>query len=130
MSDISSLYSKKVMEHFEEPHNMGKIKDPSGTGRVGNPTCGDVMELQVKIEKKDGKEVITDAKFQTFGCGAAIATSSMLTDMIIGKTIEEAKKVTNATIVEALDGLPPAKRHCSVLAEEALEKALESYQNK
>lgn len=130
MSDISSLYSKKVMDHFEDPHNMGKIKDPSGIGRVGNPTCGDIMELQVKIEKKDGKEIITDAKFQTFGCGAAIATSSMLTDMIIGKTIAEAKKVTNATIVEALDGLPPAKRHCSVLAEEALEKALESYQNK
>lgn len=130
MSDISSLYSKKVMEHFEEPHNMGQIKDPSGIGRVGNPTCGDVMELQVKIEKKAGKEVITDAKFQTFGCGAAIATSSMLTDMIIGKTIAEAKKVTNTTIVEALDGLPPAKRHCSVLAEEALDKALESYQNK
>lgn len=128
MSDMSKLYSDKVMEHFQHPHNMGKVADCSGKGRVGNPVCGDLMELQIKIEEKDGEEVITDAKFQTFGCGAAIATSSMLTDLIIGKTLEEAKKVSNNAIIEALDGLPPVKRHCSVLAEEALEKAIESYQ--
>lgn len=129
MSDISKLYSKKVMNHFSDPHNMGEIKNPSGKGRVGNPVCGDLMELQLKIENKKGKEIITDAKFKTFGCGAAIATSSMLTDLIIGKTIEEAKKVSNQVIVEALDGLPPIKRHCSVLAEEALEKAISDYKN-
>lgn len=129
MSDISNLYSKKVMNHFSDPHNMGEIKNPSGKGRVGNPVCGDLMELQLKIENKKGKEIITDAKFKTFGCGAAIATSSMLTDLIIGKTIEEAKKVSNQVIVEALDGLPPIKRHCSVLAEEALEKAISDYKN-
>lgn len=127
MSDISNLYSKKVMDHFENPHHMGKIKNPSGKGRVGNPVCGDLMELQIKVEKKGDEEIITDAKFQTFGCGAAIATSSILTDMIIGKTLEEAQKISNKVIIEALDGLPPTKRHCSVLAEEALNKAIRSY---
>ncbi|AKM82041.1 TPA: iron-sulfur cluster assembly scaffold protein NifU [Candidatus Berkelbacteria bacterium] len=131
MSDISKLYSEKVMDHFQHPHNMGKVEDCSGKGRVGNPVCGDLMELQIKVEKSPsadgGKEIITDAKFQTFGCGAAIATSSMLTDLIIGKTIEEAKKVSNQAIIEALGGLPPVKRHCSVLAEEALEKAINDY---
>lgn len=125
---IDSLYSKKVMEHFKKPHNMGKLNKPSGVGRVGNPVCGDLMELQIKIEKNKDKEIITDAKFQTFGCGAAIATSSILTDMIIGKTLEEAQKVSNKAIIESLDGLPPVKRHCSVLAEEALEKAIKNYQ--
>lgn len=128
MKDISSLYSKKVMDHFQNPHHMGKIKNPSGSGRVGNPVCGDLMELQIKVEKKNGKETITDAKFQTFGCGAAIATSSMLTDLIIGKTLKEAEKVSNRAIIESLDGLPPVKHHCSVLAEEALKKAIASYQ--
>lgn len=132
MSDIDSLYSKKVMEHFSHPHNMGKIKNPSGKGRVGNPVCGDLMELQIKIKReKRGKreeEIITDAKFQTFGCGAAIATSSMLTDLIIGKTLKEAEKVSNQAILESLDGLPKIKHHCSVLAEDALEKAIKSYQ--
>lgn len=128
MSDISSLYSKKVLEHFNNPHNMGIIKKPSGRGRVGNPVCGDLMELQIKIVKKDGKEIIKDAKFQTFGCGAAIATSSILTDMIIGKTIKEALEVTNQAVTNALGGLPPVKRHCSVLAEEALKKAVDDYQ--
>ena len=118
------------MDHFQNPHNMGVLKNPSGIGRVGNPTCGDVMELQIEIEKKKGQEYIKDAKFQTFGCGAAIATSSMLTDLIIGKKVVEAEKISNKAIIEALDGLPPAKRHCSVLAEEALQKALESYHNK
>lgn len=129
MSDIDSLYSKKVMEHFQHPHHMGKIAKPSGKGRVGNPVCGDLMELQIKVEKKNGKEIIADAKFQTFGCGAAIATSSMLTDLIIGKTISDAEKVSNKAIIESLDGLPPVKRHCSVLAEEALQKAIENYRN-
>lgn len=129
MKEIKSLYSKKVMEHFQSPHNMGKIKKPSGTGRVGNPVCGDLMELQIKVKNKGGREIITDAKFQTFGCGAAIATSSILTDMIIGKTLDEAKKVSNEVIIEALGGLPQVKKHCSVLAEEALEKAIKSYQN-
>lgn len=128
--NISSLYSKKVMDHFTHPHNMGTIKNPSGIGRVGNPVCGDLMELQIKVAKKEGKEIIKVAKFQTFGCGAAIATSSILTDMIIGKTLKQAKKVSNQTIVKSLDGLPPAKRHCSVLAEEALEKAITDYLDK
>jgi nitrogen fixation NifU-like protein len=126
MSNISSLYSKKVMEHFKNPHHMGEIKNPSGVGRVGNPVCGDLMELQILV--KDN--IIVDAKFQTFGCTAAIATSSILTDLVIGKTIEEALKVTNNAVVEALDGLPPIKRHCSVLAEEALIKAIADYQSK
>jgi nitrogen fixation protein NifU and related proteins len=127
MSDISDLYSKKVMEHFAHPHNMGTIKNASGRGRVGNPVCGDLMELYIKVAKKDNKEIIQDATFQTFGCGAAIATSSILTDLIIGKTINEAKKVSNKVIIESLDGLPQVKHHCSVLAEEALEKAIEDY---
>jgi len=130
MSDISNLYSKKVMEHFQNPHHMGKIKNPSGVGRVGNPVCGDLMELEIKVVKKGGREIIKDAKFQTFGCGAAIATSSIMTDLIIGKTLDEAQKITNKAVIEALDGLPPIKRHCSVLAEEALQKAIKSYQEK
>ncbi len=126
MSNISNLYSDKVMEHFKNPHNMGELDNPSGVGRVGNPVCGDLMELQIKVENN----IITDAKFQTFGCTAAIATSSILTDLVIGKTIEEALKVTNNAVVEALNGLPPVKRHCSVLAEEALQKAIADFQNK
>lgn len=127
MSEINKLYSSKVMDHFQHPHNMGKITKPSGKGRVGNPVCGDLMELQIKVEEKDGQEVITEAKFQTFGCGAAIATSSMLTDLIISKTLTEALKVSNKAIIEALNGLPITKHHCSVLAEEALQKAVMSY---
>jgi nitrogen fixation NifU-like protein len=128
MKKISSLYSKKVIDHFQNPRNMGEIDNPSGRGRVGNPTCGDLMELQIKVEKQNNQEIITDAKFQTFGCGAAIATSSVLTELIIGKSIEEAKKITNKKVVETLDDLPLAKRHCSVLAEEALKKAIVDYQ--
>lgn len=127
MSDISSLYSPKVMEHFSKPHNMGTIKNPSGKGRVGNPVCGDLMELQIKVAKKNGQEYIQDAKFQTFGCGAAIATSSILTDMIIGKTLNDVLKISNQAVTEALDGLPPVKLHCSVLAEDALKKAIADY---
>ncbi len=127
MKKISSLYSQKVMDHFTSPRNMGEIKNPSGRGRVGNPVCGDLMELQLKIARKNGQDYIKDAKFQTFGCGAAIATSSILTEMVIGKTVAEALKITNQAVTEALGGLPPVKRHCSVLAEEALKKAIENY---
>lgn len=123
---ISDLYSKKVMDHFQNPRNMGTLKNPSGIGLVGNPVCGDLMELQIKVEN----DIITDAKFQTFGCGAAIATSSIMTDMIIGKSLKDAQKVTNNSITEALNGLPPVKKHCSLLAEEALEKAIKDYQQR
>ena len=108
-------YSEKVMDHFANPRNVGEIPDADGVGEVGNPTCGDIMKMYLKI--KDG--VITDVKFKTFGCGAAIATSSMATEMVKGKTIEEALKLTNKAVMEALDGLPPVKVHCSVLAEQA-----------
>lgn len=119
-------YSEKVMDHFVNPRNMGEIDDADGVGTVGNPICGDVMRLFLKI--KDG--VIVDAKFKTFGCGAAIASSSMLTELLKGKPIEEAKKISNEAVAEALDGLPAVKRHCSVLAEEALEAALKDYYEK
>src|SRR3990172_702094 len=130
MKKISSLYSRKVMDHFSHPRNMGTIKNPSGRGRVGNPVCGDLMELQIKIEKKNGKEYIKNAKFQTFGCGAAIATSSILTEMIIGKEVNETLKVSNKAIIKALGGLPLNKKHCSVLAEEALIRAVDDYKSK
>ena len=117
------MYSTKVMEHFRDPHNVGYIEDADGVGKVGNPVCGDIMELTIKVEG----DVITDAKFRTFGCGAAIATSSMVTDMVIGKTIEEALAVSNAAVAEALGGLPSVKMHCSVLAEQALKSAIEDY---
>jgi len=123
MTDQWSLYSKKVMEHFQHPRNVGEIKNPDGVGHVGNPICGDVMELYIKV--KDNK--IIDAKFKTFGCAAALATSSMVTEMVKGKTIEEALKISNRAVAEALDGLPPIKMHCSVLAEDALKAAIEDY---
>lgn len=126
MRDIWSMYSEKVMEHFRNPRNVGVIEDPDGIGRVGNPVCGDIMELYIKVE--DG--VIVDAKFRTFGCGAAIATSSMVTEMVKGKTLEEALKISNRAVAEALGGLPPIKMHCSVLAEEALKSAIEDYLSK
>ena len=119
-------YSNKVMEHFANPHNVGEIKNPDGVGHVGNPVCGDIMELYIKV--KDG--IIIDAKFKTFGCGAAIATSSMVTELIKGKSIEEAESVSNKMVAEALGGLPAIKMHCSVLAEEALKKAIEDYKSK
>lgn len=126
---IEKLYSKKVMDYFLHPRNLGTLKNPSGIGRVGNPVCGDVMELSLKIKKdKKGQDYIADAKFKTFGCGAAIASSSMMTEMIKGKTIKEALKLSNLAVAEALGGLPPIKRHCSVLAREALEKALADWQ--
>ena len=121
-----SVYSEKVMDHFRNPRNVGEIENPDGVGKAGNPVCGDIMELYIKVED----EKIVDAKFKTFGCGAAIATSSMLTEMVKGKTIEEALKITNKAVAEALDGLPPIKMHCSVLAEEALKSAIEDYYKK
>ena len=120
-------YSSKVMEHFAQPHNVGEIDDADGVGTVGNPVCGDVMKLQIKTGD-DGR--IVDAKFKTFGCGAAIATSSMVTDLVKGKTVEEALKISNAAVAEALGGLPKVKMHCSVLAEEALKSALDDYYKK
>ncbi len=120
------MYSDKVMEHFRNPRNVGEIPDASGIGRVGNPICGDVMELFIKVENN----IIVDAKFRTFGCGAAIATSSMVTELVKGKNLEEAKKITNKTVAEALDGLPPIKMHCSNLAAEALHAAIEDYLRK
>ena len=119
-------YSSKVMEHFANPHNVGEIENADGEGKVGNPVCGDIMQMQIKVE--DG--VITDAKFKTFGCGAAIATSSMATDMIKGKTIEEALQLSNKAVAEALGGLPPVKMHCSMLAEEAVAAAIDDYLRK
>ena len=119
-------YSEKVIDHFTNPRNVGEIENASGVGTVGNAKCGDIMRIQLDI--KDG--VIKDAKFKTFGCGAAVATSSMATELIIGKTVEEALKVTNEAVMEALNGLPPVKVHCSVLAEEAIHAALKDYAGK
>ena len=119
-------YSEKVMDHFSHPRNVGEISDASGVGTVGNPICGDVMKMFLKIEN----EVIVDVKFKTFGCGAAVATSSMVTEMVKGKTIGEALKISNRAVAEALGGLPPIKMHCSVLAEEALRSALKDYYKK
>jgi nitrogen fixation protein NifU and related proteins len=119
-------YSKKVLKEFEHPSNMGNIKDPDGHGQVGNPTCGDIMEVFLKVKK--GK--ITDIKAKTFGCVAAIATTSMLTKLVKGKTIEQAEKVTKDEIVKSLGGMPPIKYHCSILGIEALHKAIEDYKKK
>lgn len=120
------MYNEKVMKAFSNPQNVGEIENPSGTGTVGNATCGDIMQITLKIEDN----IITDAKFKTFGCAAAVATSSTATTMIIGKTVEEAEKLTNAEVVEFLEGLPPQKMHCSVLAEEAIHAAIEDYRKK
>jgi nitrogen fixation NifU-like protein len=124
------MYSKKVMEHFRNSRNMGEIKDADGIGEVGNPICGDLMKVFIKVEKKDGKEIIKDIKFQTFGCAAAIATSSMTTELAKGKTLEEAIKITRDDIADALEGLPPIKMHCSNLASDALHKAIRDYYKK
>lgn len=120
------MYSQKVMDHFENPRNVGEIPDADGIGQVGNPTCGDIMKIYIKVEN----DRIIDIKFKTFGCGAAIATSSMVTELVKGKTIEEAMNVSNKTIAEALDGLPPKKMHCSNLAADALHAAIKDYQEK
>ena len=118
------MYSEKVIDHFTNPRNVGEIADANGVGEVGNAKCGDIMRIYLKI---DDNRVITDVKFKTFGCGAAIATSSIATEMIKGKTIDEALTLTNKAVVEALDGLPPVKVHCSVLAEEAVKSAVADY---
>ncbi len=120
------MYSEKVMEHFTNPRNVGEIEDASGIGNVGNPVCGDIMKVFIKVENN----VIVDIKFKTFGCGAAIATSSMVTEMAKGKTIEEALKISRKDVAEALDGLPPQKMHCSNLAADALHDAIQDYKNK
>ena len=117
------LYSEKVFDHFSNPRNVGEMPDANGVGEVGNAKCGDIMKMYLKIEN----DIIVDVKFKTFGCGAAIATSSMATELVKGKSIEEALKLTNTAVVEALEGLPPAKIHCSVLAEEAIKSALADY---
>jgi nitrogen fixation protein NifU and related proteins len=123
-------YSKKVLSHFTKPHNQGVINKPDGVGVVGNPVCGDIMRIYIKVgkDKKNG-EVIKDIKFETLGCGAAIATSSMVTDLAIGKSLEEAKKITRKNVADELDGLPPAKLHCSNLAADALHAAIKNYQS-
>jgi len=125
MADSWSMYSEKVMEHFRNPRNVGEIENPDGIGHVGNPVCGDIMELYIKVNGG----VIVDAKFKTFGCGAAIATSSMVTELVKGKSVGEALKISNRAVAEALGGLPPIKMHCSVLAEEALKSAIDDYLN-
>jgi nitrogen fixation NifU-like protein len=124
------MYSKKVMEHFKKPHNLGKIENADGIGKVGNIVCGDKMFLYIKIAKKSGKEVISNVKFETYGCAAAIATSSIITDLAKGKTIKEALKITKNDIVNELEGLPPIKLHCSVLAIDALQEAIYDYLTK
>lgn len=120
------MYSEKVIDHFTNPRNVGEIENADGVGQVGNPVCGDIMKIYLKIEN----DVIVDVKFKTFGCGAAIATSSIATELIKGKKIEEALALTNKAVVEALDGLPPVKLHCSVLAEEAVKSAILDYYKK
>ncbi|MBR0226774.1 MAG: Fe-S cluster assembly scaffold protein NifU [Clostridia bacterium] len=123
MGGNKAVYSEKVMDHFENPRNVGEIPDANGVGTVGNAKCGDIMRMYLKVENG----VIEDVKFKTFGCGAAIATSSMATEMVKGKTLKEALQLTNKAVAEALDGLPPVKMHCSLLAEEAIHAAVEDY---
>ncbi len=120
------MYSQKVMDHFANPRNVGEIPDADGIGMEGNPTCGDAMQISIKVENG----VIVDAKFKTFGCGAAIAVSSMVTEMVKGKTIEEALKISKEAVADALDGLPPQKLHCSNLGADALKKAIEDYMSR
>ena len=121
-----SLYTDKVMDHFEHPRNVGVIEDADGVGEVGNPVCGDIMKMYLKIED----DIIQDVKFETFGCGSAIASSSMATELIKGKPVSEAMQLTNKAVAEALDGLPDYKMHCSVLAEEAIQAALDDYKKR
>ncbi|MCD5390426.1 Fe-S cluster assembly scaffold protein NifU [candidate division NPL-UPA2 bacterium] len=123
---MDAPYSQKVMEHFQNPRNVGEIENPDGIGHVGNPVCGDIMELYIKVENN----IIVDAKFKTFGCGAAIATSSMVTELVKGKTVDEALKISNRAVAEALGGLPRIKMHCSILAEQALRSAIDDYLKK
>lgn len=138
INTCSSLYTPKVLETFRNPHNYGRIKNADGVGKVGNPVCGDVMVLYIKVDKptksasriQAGEEVIKDVKFETFGCVAAISTSSIITDLVKGKTIKESLEITKDNIVKSLGGLPKIKYHCSVLAVDALHKAIEDYKSK
>lgn len=127
---MEELYSKKVLQHFRHPKNVGEIKNPDGVATVGNPVCGDVLRLFIKIGKKGNQEFIKEAKYLTLGCAAALATSSILTEMIKGKPLKEVEKITNKKVVDALGGLPSSKLHCSVLAADALRKAIEDYRKK
>ncbi len=120
------MYTEKVMDHFNNPRNVGELENPDGVGQVGNPKCGDIMKIAIQVENG----IIKDVKFKTFGCGAAVATCSIATEMVIGKSIEDAMQLTNKAVAEALGGLPPAKMHCSNLAADALHKAIEDYFNK
>ncbi len=120
------MYTEKVMDHFENPRNVGEISDADGVGQVGNPTCGDIMKIYIKVDQN----TISDVRFKTFGCGAAIATSSMVTELVKGKTLEEALQISNNSVAEALDGLPPKKMHCSNLAADALHAAIKDYREK
>ncbi|MFX1277265.1 MAG: Fe-S cluster assembly scaffold protein NifU [Promethearchaeota archaeon] len=124
------MYSDKVMDHFRNPRNMGEMKDADAVGEVGNPVCGDLMFIYIKVKEKNGKEIIEDITFQTFGCAAAIATSSMITELAKGKTLEEAKKITRENVADSLDGLPPIKLHCSNLAADGLQIAIQKYYEK
>ncbi len=121
------MYTEKVLDHFEHPRNVGELNDANGVGMVGNAKCGDIMQMFIKV---NDDEIIEDVGFKTFGCGAAVATSSMATELIKGKSVDEALKLTNTAVVEALEGLPPVKIHCSVLAEEAIKAAIEDYRKK
>ncbi|MCX7917444.1 MAG: iron-sulfur cluster assembly scaffold protein [bacterium] len=124
-------YTEKLLEYFRNPRNMGRIDDPDGIGKVGNPICGDVMWIYIKVGKNEkGEEIIEDIKFETFGCAAAIATSSVITELVKGKTLKEAEKISNKDVVEFLGGLPPIKKHCSLLAEEGLKSAIEDYKKR
>jgi nitrogen fixation protein NifU and related proteins len=126
-NSFSQTYSDEVMKHVRSPKNVGIIDKPDGESTVGNPVCGDIMKFYIKVAKKNGEQYIKDVKFQTLGCGAAIATSSIMTVLVKGKTLDEATKVGKDAIIKALKGLPPAKIHCSILADEALRKAIENY---
>ncbi|MCM8818791.1 MAG: iron-sulfur cluster assembly scaffold protein [Candidatus Omnitrophica bacterium] len=124
-------YTEKVLEYFRNPKNMGRIENPDGVGKVGNPICGDVMWIYIKVGKNEnGEDIIEDIKFETFGCAAAIATSSVVTELAKGKTLKEAEKISNKDVVEFLGGLPPIKKHCSLLAEEGLQSAINDYRSK
>lgn len=128
---MQNLYSKEIMDHFQNPRNMGEIPDADGVGTVGNPRCGDVMKMYIKVGKNDkGEELIEDIKFQTLGCGAAIASSSIATELVKGKTLDEALKVTNEQIAKQMGKFPPAKYHCSVLAEDGVSNAINDYRKK
>ena len=128
---MTDLYSSKVMDHFNNPRNIGKIKKADGIGEIGNPTCGDIIRIYIKVDKnRSGAEYIKDIKFQTFGCGAAVATSSMVTELVKGKPLLEAEKISNQAIAEALGGLPKIKLHCSNLAANALKEAIKDYRKK